>query len=61
MTLYLLYENSTGYSLFEKIGLDEVNSELAQVQEAIQDFSTFKKICKLKVNKRILPFAYPSS
>mmetsp|Transcript_22941 Transcript_22941/g.26629 ORF Transcript_22941/g.26629 Transcript_22941/m.26629 type:complete len:499 (+) Transcript_22941:30-1526(+) len=48
MTLYLLYENSTGYSLFERIGLDEVGAQLAQVQEAVQDYSTFKKICKLK-------------
>ena len=50
MTLFILYENSTGYSIFEKMALDEVNAQLEQVQESIEDFATFKKICKFKVN-----------
>lgn len=49
MTLYLLYENAAGYALFESSGLDEINTQLEQVQDSIQDYALFRKVCKLKV------------
>jgi len=48
MTLYLLYENSAGYALFEGGDYDEVNSQLEQIQQSIQDYALFRKICKLR-------------
>lgn len=33
MILYLLYECSAGYALFEKLEFDEVNATLAQIQK----------------------------
>ena len=32
MVLYLLYETAAGYTLFELIQFDEINSKVAQVQ-----------------------------
>ena len=48
MSVYLLYETAAGYALFEKLELDEVSSELRQIQDSIQIFEKFSKMIKLK-------------
>lgn len=50
MSLYILYESSIGYGLFELKEFDEVNSSVAKVQKEIKTFETYSKIAHLKVN-----------
>lgn len=53
MVLYLLFESSIGYGLFELKEFDDVNATVPKIQKQISDFTTFSQICHLKV------FIYP--
>ncbi|KAL7752739.1 Nucleolar protein 56 [Sorochytrium milnesiophthora] len=45
---HILFETSSGYALFERLQSDEIGQELAQVQQAMLDLSSFSKVIKLK-------------
>jgi nucleolar protein 56 len=47
-TLYVLYESSLGYGIFEVEEFEEIGSEESTVQAAVNDLAKFGKICKLK-------------
>jgi hypothetical protein len=49
MVLYILFESSIGYGLFELKEFDEVNTSVAKVQNEIKTFETFSAIAQLKV------------
>ena len=53
MSLYLLYESSSGFALFERVSSEETNIESKSVQASIVDLKRFSKIVKLK---SFLPF-----
>ena len=53
MTLYLLYESSAGYSLFEKLEFDEMNTKITQIQKSISSMEKFSSILRIKVKKKI--------
>lgn len=53
MPLYLLFESSSGYALFERVNAEETNIMDAKVQQSITDLQRFSKIIKLK---GFLPF-----
>jgi nucleolar protein 56 len=53
MTLYLLYESSSGYALFERVKGEEVEVGDSAVQDSILDLARFSKMVKLK---GFLPF-----
>ncbi|KAJ1557944.1 snoRNP complex protein nop56, partial [Nowakowskiella sp. JEL0078] len=47
-TLYVLFEASSGYALFERLEAEEIGQQLEEVQKSMTDFSKFGKIVKLK-------------
>lgn len=49
MTLYLLYESSVGYALFEKLEFDQMNAKSTQLQKAISKMDSFSKMVRMKV------------
>lgn len=49
MVLFILFESSIGYGLFELKEFDDVNSSVDKVQKEIKSFDTFSKIAQLKV------------
>jgi len=53
MSLLVLFENASGYALFEQVKGDEVNINLEEVQQSIQDLAKFSTFVKLKA---FLPF-----
>lgn len=61
MSLYILYESSIGYGLFELKEFDEVNSSVAKVQKEIKTFETYSKIAHLKVTLLPPRHSTPSS
>lgn len=44
---YILFENATGYALFEVNGAEDIGSLVETQQESINDFSKFSKMVKL--------------
>ncbi|KAJ6688328.1 hypothetical protein OIU74_016946 [Salix koriyanagi] len=53
MTLYLLYETSSGYSLFQAGGLDEIGQNNEAVKNSVSDLNRFGKVVQLTA---FLPF-----
>ncbi|KAJ6294231.1 hypothetical protein OIU76_022336 [Salix suchowensis] len=53
MTLYLLYETSSGYSLFQAGGLDEIGQNNEAVRNSVSDLNRFGKVVQLTA---FLPF-----
>eukprot|EP00246_Nothoceros_aenigmaticus_P002336 TRINITY_DN13186_c0_g1_i1.p1 TRINITY_DN13186_c0_g1~~TRINITY_DN13186_c0_g1_i1.p1 ORF type:complete len:560 (-),score=143.81 TRINITY_DN13186_c0_g1_i1:348-2006(-) len=51
MALYLLYESSSGYALFEAHGLDEIGQSAQAVQDSVTDLNRFGKVVKLTAFK----------
>lgn len=47
MSLYLLYELSSGYALFEAHGLDEIGQNTEAVRNSVTDLNRFGKVVKL--------------
>jgi len=47
-SLYLLFESSLGFGLFERVKIDEIGIGLNDVQKSINDLERFSKIIKLK-------------
>ncbi|KAK9104183.1 hypothetical protein Scep_021027 [Stephania cephalantha] len=47
MALYLLYESSSGYALFNAHGLDEIGQDTEAVRSSITDLNRFGKVVKL--------------
>lgn len=47
MALFLLYENASGYALFERVASEEVGITLEEVQKSIKDLKRFSAIVKL--------------
>jgi nucleolar protein 56 len=45
--LYLLFESSSGYCLFEKEEFDPTGGQLSKIQKAIMDIERFSKMVKL--------------
>ena len=45
--LYLLFESSSGYCLFEKAEFDAAGGQLSKIQKAIMDVERFTKMVKL--------------
>lgn len=45
--LYVLYEHSVGFSLFEVTEFEEIGSFLPQVEQSVTDLSRFNKVVKL--------------
>eukprot|EP00898_Chlorokybus_atmophyticus_P002288 jgi/Chlat1/305/Chrsp1S03063 len=54
MALHVLFESASGYAVFEVQQLDEINQNLAAVQESLLDMQRFGKVVKLQSFK---PFA----
>mmetsp|Transcript_21380 Transcript_21380/g.63911 ORF Transcript_21380/g.63911 Transcript_21380/m.63911 type:complete len:502 (+) Transcript_21380:158-1663(+) len=52
--LYVLHETAAGYALLDVVELDEVASQSPELQKAMADASSFRRICKLKA---FAPFA----
>lgn len=50
---HVLFENSSGYALFEVTLQEEIAGKTKAIQEAIQDFSKFSRMVKIK---SFLPF-----
>jgi nucleolar protein 56 len=50
---HVLFENASGYALFEVTMQEEVAAKSKAVQEAVLDFSKFSRMVKLK---SFLPF-----
>lgn len=61
MVLFILFESSIGYGLFELKEFDEVNSSVDKVQKEIKTFETFSKIAQLKVLPSTVRHSIPSS
>ncbi|KAL0717090.1 hypothetical protein Bca4012_066412 [Brassica carinata] len=47
MALYLLYESSSGYGLFEAHGLDEIGQNTEAVRSSVSDLSRFGRVVQL--------------
>ncbi|KAK8547916.1 hypothetical protein V6N13_123339 [Hibiscus sabdariffa] len=47
MTLYLLYESSSGYALFRAQGLDEIGQNTEAVRNSVADLNRFGKVVQL--------------
>lgn len=45
---YLLFENATGYALFEVIEAEDIGTNLEKVQDSVLDLTRFGKMVKLK-------------
>ena len=52
--LFALFESASGYSLFEIIGLDELQQQADAVQQAVADMNRFGRVVKLTA---FLPFS----
>jgi len=53
MGSYVLYEHSAGYALFKNIAMEDIGSQLDEVQAAVTDLAKFGKVIKLE---SFLPF-----
>lgn len=53
MASYVLFEHASGYALFKNIAMEDIGSQLEQVQAAVVDLSKFGKVVKLE---SFLPF-----
>lgn len=58
MALYLLFEFSSGYALFERTESEAVVDQLESIQQDIMDFGKFKRLVQLKA---FLPFTSAES
>ncbi|XVF11553.1 hypothetical protein REPUB_Repub08aG0037800 [Reevesia pubescens] len=47
MTLYLLYESSSGYALFQTHGIDEIGQNTQAVRDSVADLNRFGKVVQL--------------
>ncbi|KAF3551217.1 hypothetical protein DY000_02010685 [Brassica cretica] len=47
MAMYLLYESSSGYGLFEAHGLDEIGQNTEAVRSSVSDLSRFGRVVQL--------------
>lgn len=47
MALYLLYETSSGYSLFQASGIDEIGQNTEAVRNSVSDLNRFGKVVQL--------------
>lgn len=47
MTLYVLYESSSGYALFNVHGIDVIGQNVEAVLSSVSDFTRFGQIVKL--------------
>lgn len=47
MAMYLLYESSSGYGLFEVHGLDEIGQNTEAVRSSVSDLSRFGRVVQL--------------
>ncbi|PNT01263.1 hypothetical protein POPTR_015G092900v4 [Populus trichocarpa] len=47
MALYLLYETSSGYSLFQANGIDEIGQNTEAVRNSVSDLNRFGKVVQL--------------
>lgn len=47
MAMYLLYESSSGYGLFEAHGLDEIGQNTEAVRSSVTDLSRFGRVVQL--------------
>ncbi|WZY83708.1 hypothetical protein YC2023_030092 [Brassica napus] len=47
MSMYLLYESSSGYGLFEAHGLDEIGQNTEAVRSSVSDLSRFGRVVQL--------------
>ncbi|XVF49658.1 hypothetical protein PTKIN_Ptkin04bG0030500 [Pterospermum kingtungense] len=47
MVLYLLYESSSGYALFQAQGLDEIGQDTDAVRNSVADLNRFGKVVQL--------------
>ena len=45
---YVLFENATGYALFEVIEAEDIGTNLEKVQESVLELTRFGKMVKLK-------------
>ena len=45
--MYLLYESSSGYGLFEAHGLDEIGQNTEAVRSSVSDLSRFGRVVQL--------------
>ena len=52
--MFTLFEGASGYSLFEVIGLDELQQQADAVQQAVSDMNRFGRVVKLTA---FLPFS----
>ncbi|KAE8693967.1 hypothetical protein F3Y22_tig00110788pilonHSYRG00189 [Hibiscus syriacus] len=53
MVLYLLFESSSGYALFQAHGPDEIGQNTEAVRNLVSDFNRFGKVVQLAA---FLPF-----
>lgn len=51
--LFVLFEHSVGYCLFEVTEFEEIGSFIPQVEQSVTDFSRFNKVVKLSA---FIPF-----
>lgn len=49
MSLFLLYETSLGYTLFEINGYEEIQQKSDEFQQSVLDYKKVSKIITLKV------------
>lgn len=47
MAMYVLYESSSGYALFDVHGLDEIGQNVESVRSSVSDLTRFGQIVKL--------------
>ena len=48
MADYLLFENATGYALFDVVEAEDIGANLEKVQESVLELNRFGKMVKLK-------------
>lgn len=48
MASYVLFEHAAGYALFKNIAMEDIGSQLDQVQAAVLDLAKFGKVVKLE-------------
>lgn len=46
-TLYLLFENAAGYSLFQRTEGEQIGSESSEFQQDVLDYARFSRLVKL--------------
>ena len=47
MAMYVLYESSSGYALFDVHGLNEIGQNVEAVQSSVSDLAQFRQVVKL--------------